>query len=136
MLHIKKLKTFFQKNEAARPPPILQKETFFEPAIILFRTERKNMNPPAKQLNQKQNFKTPPHFFESTRGPPELQKMTFFIIPGYIQSHPSISAFLIAFTSILLFSAQCGLKGRCNIAQGSALGKTIPINIERPKRAP
>lgn len=48
MLHIKKLKTFFQKNEAARPPPILQKETFFEPAIILFRTERKKHEPTRK----------------------------------------------------------------------------------------
>jgi len=69
MLHIKKLKTFFRIKEAARPPPILKKETFLtgNHPFNLFREEK--MNQPAK--HQKQNFKTPPHFFESSRGPPE-----------------------------------------------------------------
>jgi hypothetical protein len=42
MIYIKKLKKFFQKNEAARPPPEPKKRTFFQSAIMpLMRKNKK-----------------------------------------------------------------------------------------------
>ena len=72
----KKLKEFFQKNDAARPPPDLKKRDLFKSAIITLKREKIKMNNPPKHQNR--NFKNPPHFFESTLSPPESEKEVFF----------------------------------------------------------
>lgn len=62
--------SFFRTQKPAGVRRNKKRDLYF-PAIIPFTKREIIMNKPMKK-HLKQNFKNPPHFFESTRGPPEL----------------------------------------------------------------
>jgi len=77
MIISKNISKYFESIEAGRGPPEPKKRTLLLPVIIFLMKEIK-MNHPTQTT--KQNFKAPPHFFESTRGPPLFHPSKIFSI--------------------------------------------------------